>query len=515
MIKMTVSKEVVLLLAIFIVAILLRFLYFPKDIYFGIDQAIGSFAVKEILEGQPKLIGPSTTFPGLRHGVLHYYLYAPFYLIGNGDPVFAAAFLRVVNALGVFLIFMIGAILFNKYVGFLAAFLFAVSFEQTQFALYFNHPSLAVISILIMYLGLALHIFQKREIGLLVALLGLGLSIQFEFILTYLLIPFTIILFAFKKSLPEIGLKTVFIGVMVFTLTVLTFIIAEIKFSFRSINLLPQLLLGDTEKSLYRIISTYFFEMGQVIKFSLVGIDQWRLVTGVTVFISFLWLLFSKVRKQMIFLGVWFFSTIIVYFVTGGENLTVSIIQYHPNVGVSLSLTIFVSYLLYILGKKLNYLLTAVLITLITFLNFSQIQKINPYGSMPEINAQSFMLLSDQKKVLDYIYQDSNNKQFAVKAISMPFYINTTWSYLFEWYGQQKYGYLPVWGGKNAAGYAGNLVVQDAQDSLPQDRYLIIEPVRGIPQHLIDDFLREESYFTTIQDEKKFGKFIVQKRQKK
>lgn len=503
------------LLTIFIIALILRFRYFPNDIYFGIDQATGSFAVKEILEGQPKLIGPTTTFPGLRHGVLYYYLYAPFYMIGNGDPVFAAAFLRVANALGVFLIFMTGAVLFNKYVGFLSALLFAISFEQTQFALYFNHPSLAVISILIMYLGLALLIFRKKETGLIIALLGLGLSIQFEFILTYLFIPFVTILLVFRKSTQRISFKFLFAGAITFILTILTFIIAEIKFSFRSINLLPQLLIGNTEKSLYRIISTYFFEMGQVIKFSLIGLDQLRLVTAVVIFASFFRLLFSRIKKQIIFLGIWFFSTIIVYFVTGGEDLTVQIIQYHPNMGVSLSLTIFVAYMLYILGKKTSYLLTIFILILIAILNFSLIQKINPYGSMPEINAQSFMLLSDEKKIIDLIYSDAGGQPFAVKGITLPFYINSTWSYLFEWYGQQKYGYLPIWGGKNAAGYPGNLVVEEAQDKLPDNRYLIIEPVRGIPVHLINSYLQEESYFTNLQEEWKIGSFIVQKRQPK
>lgn len=512
---MTKVKILFFLLTIFIIALILRFRYFPDDIYFGIDQATGSFAVKEILDGQPKLIGPTTTFPGLRHGVLFYYLYAPFYMIGNGDPIFAAAFLRVINALGIFLIFMLGAVLFNKYVGVLAAFLFAVSFEQTQFALYFNHPSLAVISILIMYLGLALLIFQKKEIGLVIALVGLGLSIQFEFILTYLFIPFVIILLVFRKSLPKLGLKTLFLGMTAFLLTVLTFIIAEIKFSFRSINLLPQLLIGNTEKSLYRIISTYFFEMGQVIKFSLIGVDQLRLVTGMIVFISFWWLLFSKIRKQLAFLGIWFFSVIIVYFVTGGEDLKVDIIQYHPNVGVSLSLLLLIAYLLYSLGKKIGYTSIIPILIIITLLNFSLIQKINPYGSMPEINAQSFMLLSDEKKVIDFIYSDALGKPFVVKGITLPFYINSTWSYLFEWYGQQKYGYLPIWGGKNAAGYPGRLVVEEAQDKLPDNRYLIIEPVRGIPVHLINSYLQEENYFTNLQEEWKIGSFVVQKRQPK
>lgn len=509
------NKAIFFLISIFIFALILRFLYFPKDIYFGIDQANGSFAVKEILNGHPKLIGPSTTFTGLRHGVLYYYLYAPFYWISGGDPSWAAAFLRVVNAVGVFLIFIVTTMLFNVYVGLISASLFAVSFEQTQFALYFNHPSLAVISILLMYLGLSLLIFRKKNYGLIIALVGLGLSIQFEFLLTYLFISLILILVFFRKSIPRINYKTLAITLSAFFLSIFTFIMAEIKFSFRSTQLLPQLLFsGYTNRSLYRIVTTFLFEMGQVIKFNITGINELKLAMGLILFVTFLLLLLSKAKRQIFFLGIWFFSVIIIYFVTGGEKLDVDIIQYHPNVGVSISLIIFVSYLLFVIGKKSHWLITLLLIIFISFANLSLIQKINPKGSMSEINAQSFMLLSDEKKVLDFIYKDAAGKPFAVKGITLPFYINSTWSYLFEWYGKQRYGYLPIWGGKNASGYPGNLEVQEAQSKLPDKRYLIIEPSRGIPIYLISDYLKEEDYFTKVVEEKKIGEFTIQKREK-
>ena len=96
----------------------------------------------------------------------------------------------------------------------------------------------------------------------------------------------------------------------------------------------------------------------------------------------------------------------------------------------------------------------------------------------------------------------------------MPFLINTTWSYLFEWYGLQKYGYLPLWNGKNAEGFAGNLIVEEAQEKLPKNRYLIIEPTRGVPGYLIDEYLKEENYFTNVEKTHTIGMFIIQKRVK-
>ena len=502
-------------MAIFALAQFLRFLYFPDNIYFGFDQARDGYATKEILEGQMKLIGPPTTFEGLNHGVLYYYLYAPFYWLGGGDPAFVAAFLRVLNGLGVILIFAIAATLFNKYVGLISALLFALSFEQTQFALYLNHPSLAVISILTAFWGLSLLIFRQPPFGLIVALAGLGLSIQFEFLLVYLAVTFVSIIFTFRKIIPKLEARIKLLGAGVLFITLSSFIIAEVKFGFRSFNFLFQLLFGGLEKSLAKIFTLYFFEMGQVIKFNFTGETELKSVVALVLLISFLIFLKSKVRKQLTFLGLWFFSIIIIYFVGGGGDISTEVIQYHPNVGISLSLLIFVSFLLFSLWKKVGYLLPIVILITIFAVNFSLIRTINPQGSMAEINAQSFMLLSDEKKVLDYIYEESGQKEFAVKAITLPFYINTTWSYLFEWYGLKKYGYLPIWNGKNAAGFPGNLEVFDAQDKAPEQRYLIIEPIRGIPTYLIDDYLREESYFTDIEKQVKIGRFQVQVRYKK
>lgn len=506
------KKIGLILAAIFASAIVLRLLYFPQNIYFGFDQARDLYATAEIVKGNPKLVGPPTTFEGLNHGVLYYYLYAPFYLIGGGDPAYIAAMLRVLNAAGVFLIFLLSTIIFNKYVGLISAFLFAISFEQTQFALYFNHPPFAVISILIMFLGLGILIFRQKSYGLIIALLGMGLSIQFEFLLTYLIVPFLAILFIFREFVPKIDIKTLIFSFGVFLLSLSTFILAEVKFSFRSLTAIYQLI-GDQEKSLTRIIRMYLFEMGQIIKFNLTGDTEFKIIIGVVLIILLLTLLRSSVKKQTIFLSIWFFSVVIIYIISGGGDISTEVIQYHPNVGISLSLIIFTSYLLYNLGKK-SYLVSLVIISFISFSNFSLIEKNNPYGSIPEINAQSFMLLSDETKILDFIYKESHGDQFAVKAITMPFYVNTTWSYLFEWYGKKKYGYLPVWNGKNALGFPGNLKVEDAQDKAPSKRFLIIEPVRGIPTYLIDDYLREESYFSDIDKEVEIGKFKVQVRHK-
>ena len=503
-----------ILLIIFLAAPFLRFLFFPDNIYFGYDQARDAFAALNILKGDLKIVGPTTTFSGLNHGVLHWYILSFPYLIGAGNPEIASAFFRILNALGIFIIFYLGKILFDKKVGFITAFLLAISFEQSQFSIYLGNPALGSLSVPLMFLGLSLVIFARKNWGLILAFLGLGLSIQFQFALFYLITPFLLIIIYFRKSFLKLPAKIWTVSVFAGIVSISTFLIAEIKYGFRIMHALTQLVTSGSHKTIENIIGTYVYTINKMIEFNLTGNLVISPLAEIVLLGVFAFLLIKKdFREKIIFLGIWFFSLIITFLINGGvENPAVNFPLYYPNVGISIALLIFVAFVLYKLLTR-SKVLFFTLILIIFALNIFKINQLNPKGTILEINSQPGMLLSDEKKVLDYIYQDAKGP-FAVKALTMPLDINTTWSYLFEWYGQKKYGYLPTWNGKNALGYPGNLMVQEAQEGLPNKRYVIIEPLRGIPDYLVNDFLKEEGYFTKVLEEKKFGQIIVQKRTK-
>ncbi len=501
------------LLLIFILACILRFLYFPHNIYFGYDQARDAYAALEIAHGHLKIIGPSTSFPGLFHGVLYYYILAPLVLFWQSNPEIVAAAMRVLNACGVFLVFYLASILFSKKVGLLAALLYAVSFEESQFAIYMGNPSLAILSIVLMFLGLATVIFQKKDYGLPLALLGYGLSVQFQFALFYLIIPLVLILLYFRKSFLELKIKTYILSIVAILLSLSTFIIAEFKFGFRTIHSLISLATSGNGKNLSNIINTYLYTVNKMISFNLTGSLAISALVGITILVSFIYLIRQKDnREKMVFLGIWFFGLLITFYINGGsDDLSKNIPLYYPNIGISIALIIFVSFIFSKFIKSDNVLVF--LTAFIVFLNLHQINSLNPKGTIVEINAQQGMLLSDEKQAIDYMYKDAQGP-FAAKAVTMPADINTTWSYLFEWYGQKKYGYVPIWNGKNAVGFAGNLKVQEAQEGLPRKRYVIIEPLRGVPDYLVSDHLKNEDYFTDVVEQKYFGQIVVQKREK-
>src|SRR3990167_8429303 len=97
------SKYLLIIIA-FRAAIVVRWWFIPGGaISFAYDQARDGFVVQELLQGDLKLLGPSVSgVPGLAHGVLYYYLIAPVYYFGHGDPRIVAYFLSFIGALGVF-----------------------------------------------------------------------------------------------------------------------------------------------------------------------------------------------------------------------------------------------------------------------------------------------------------------------------------------------------------------------------------------------------------------------------
>lgn len=483
------------LFLIFLVAIVLRFLYFPNNIYFGFDQARDAFASLSVARGDIRLVGPPTSTPGLFHGPLYYYLFAPVYKISQGSPLGISAVLRVFNALGIFLVFYIAYLMFGKKSAYIASFLYAISFEQTQFAIYINHPSLGVISVLLFYLGLAMLIFQRKPKGWFVLALGLGLSLQFEFVLIVLLpILMAFLLIFFKKiSKPSLFQAIICSGMVLFFVS--SFLLAEIKFHSNSLPLIFSVANSTSSVSLldnFSLILNRFFQ-DNILNLS-------SPVYLVFYFFLFTWLWYEKKTVQAIFVILWMLGGILPYI----HNSNTLPLYYHV-MGASVGLLILVSYFL----SKKPFLLIIVLIS-----NLYLITSFNSFGSLPSFNVQSGMLLTHEIQVINYIYNQAKGKEFSINALTMPLYINTTWSYLFSWYAKGRN--LPIWGGEQALGYLGEntFKIETARSKLPDLQFLILEPTRGIAPNLVSDFVRLESYFTKVISQQSFGQFVVQTRAK-
>lgn len=489
--------------AIFLLAYFLRVLFLPKNsLTFGYDQARDAYISQQILKGDIKIQGPPASTPGLYHGVLYYYVLAPGYLLGHGSPVVVAYWMAFLNTLTVFVAFCLGYQLTKKVgVGILAAFLFAVSFEATQYATWLSNPTLGVLTVPLIYLGLWLWLAPRSSksgvgIGPILAAIGLGFSVQSEIFLIYHVIPITIWLFVSKK---EISKKSLILFGLTFLLSISTIILSEFKFGFRSLAGLQALALGEGgnlayAKSIGDYLILYLNQIGRIFAFnSYPGNIGWGggfvIVFGV----------YSLLKKDRVgsFLATWLFSHIWVVSVGGTSTPFLM-------VGIGPAVSLIIAYYLYKFPKPLMAFVLAVIISS----NISMVLKENPKGATL-FSIQKDMHLSKQISAIDYTYNQAQGKPFSINSLTSPLYINIVWTYLYKWYGLPKYGYVPSWHGRDQVGQLDSLEKVNKQDAVS---FLIIEPMAGIPEQYLSLTIGEEDSKTKLLEEKYFGELRVQKR---
>ena len=161
---------------------------------FSYDQARDAFTILDLLRGDLKIQGPPTSTRDFFHGVLYYYVVAPGYFFGHGSPIIAAVWLSAINSLGIFIsYFMALRLLNNHFWAGITALLIALSYEQTQYAIYLANTALAPLSVPLIYFGLWLWRHQKNA-GPLLTGLALGLSFQANFIFIYHLVVVIILI---------------------------------------------------------------------------------------------------------------------------------------------------------------------------------------------------------------------------------------------------------------------------------------------------------------------------------
>ena len=86
--------------------------------------------------------------------------------------------------------------------------------------------------------------------------------------------------------------------------------------------------------------------------------------------------------------------------------------------------------------------------------------------------------LSEQMAVVDQAYEWSGGEEFSISALTSPYGVVTTWGYMFDWYGKNKYGYKPRWFGSDQTGLPGEGLLERI-DNVERIHVVIYEPYFG------------------------------------
>ena len=205
---------------------------------------------------------------------------------------------------------------------------------------------------------------------------------------------------------------------------------------------------------------------------------------------------------------MWLFSPGLIYPLEKLNSYFLNIGNLYPLI----LLTIFLLNDISIHFKKYRNIFLILAIGAICFNNGYSILKENNNGETL-FSVQYGNILNVEKKVIDYIYSDSKEKPFAINTVTNPLLINTTWAYLFDWYGRSKYTFMPHW-----LGYPFDDVGKEVKfNESPWEQkgktlYLIIEPVGGIPEEYIKAYKLYENSRSKLVQTVRIGKITVEKR---
>ena len=506
------SKYLLIIIA-FLAAIVVRWWFIPGGaISFAYDQARDGFIVQELLQGDLKLLGPSVSgVPGLAHGVLYYYLIAPAYYFGHGDPRIVAYFLSFMGALGVFTTFSLSFLLTKKVLpSILSAFIFAFSFESVQYANLLTNASMGVWFTPLVYIGLYLWIKKAWKWSPIFTGLSLGLAVQSEVALAYHFAPIIFWLSIFRK---EIKLKDVLISGLSFLVAVSTMIASEVKFGFPGIKGVLYLLGGQDQisggKELSDFISIFLNQTGKTFAFNIFPLNI--VFGGILGFFMLIYSTASEwgiIKKEILTWQTFLASYILAHFLAlpfGGTNMR------HLMVGAGVGIAVFTGIFISKYFSK-NKIIFAAAILMVIGSNIYKTFKENINGQTI-FPLQLDLVLSKELKAIDYTYMKADGKPFSISTLTSPLHVNTLWSYLYNWYGKEKYGYIPYWVGRDQVGTLGNNL--GTPPSNVTNHFFIIEPTYGIPELWVTYAKGDQESMSGFIEKTNFGEIVVEERMMK
>jgi 4-amino-4-deoxy-L-arabinose transferase-like glycosyltransferase len=446
----------ILLLLVFFLGIALRIPeIINRNYLFGFDQGWNYNLVKEIVvDHKFRLIGAETSlgvgFNGVFHGPGYYYLLAIFYILFKGDPYGGLVLMFLSGLITLIITYILGLKIFGKIGALILLFLVSNSppiISQSRF-LWTPHPASVLIIILfgLIYLS-TFNPIKFLPLAMLVAAMvyhfHLGIAIP-------LIISVFIYSFIFVNNRWQILFRNIFAIIIAF----IPGILFEIRHNFMAINGIIQYL-----NELFQPHSS-----SRIYKFTEHLLNYWTNAVGTFPFplilskfipelLFFIFIIFgvvycfkTKIEKPqkglLIYLITLLFTTWIFFMSLNNNIWDYYLIPLHF---VYCFLTVYICLNLIknnSISRNISYLIFGLIVLIFGLGAFQQLYKTytsdyKDYGGVEKILGK--------KAALDAIFKDANSKPFTIMIFTPPVY-TYPYDYLFFWYGNRKYGFIPKTG---------------------------------------------------------------------
>ncbi len=512
-----------LLFVTFIIGIFLRTYRTADLLGFYYDQGRDALEVAKILHGNFTLIGPTTGFAGIFRGPFWFYWLLPGYVFGGGSPIIAAIYVATINALGIIVLYIIGAVFFNRITGLLVAFFVTCSYYAVLSARWLSNPSPVWLFGPLAFLCIALA-FKKSWKFLPLGLFSLGLTLQLEEAGMGFVVLAVIMYLALHAK--QLQIKQWLLGALSFFITFLPLAFFDLRHQFLNTKGVLKLLFGNGDQHSFgmnhdvfaklRIYSGEFgkelFVNGNLHTFtSLPGIFLLLLLLGIGLgYVLYAhkeklpsFFLQYKVAKKdkrkkinvlqffhahdvLLFACLWLFIPLLSLYFYQQPLYEYYIVGLYP---------IFFLLVAYALSQyaKIRFGIFVVLFAVFLFLLPNK-SFLKGYLSSHVEQMSSTITLENQRQAMAYIYKSAEGKTFAV-AVYVPPQLTYSYDYLFRWYRKAYYPQVP-----------------ETPLAQAQLFYTLHEIDQEHPK-LAEEWLMDKDTKGTTLEAKRFGGITVEKRE--
>lgn len=390
----------------------MRLYLLPERTSFDADQEEIAFKAKEILSGNPVLLGPKTSLGGFSIGPGFTYLWSFFSFFLKGDPLAGAClsvFLGVSFIIGVYLI---SEKIFSGKVAWALSLMLAVSINIISWDQIPWAPSLFYLSELLVFYGA--YISDKKEYGLPLVALGLALGLQSHFAVFLILLPVLIYLIIFK---PIINKKNIFISVLILFVSYLPILVYDLThnfINFQRLTTIFSLSQSGNPPTTGKLFTTLVSNSVNIVWLNFPGMARYMLFLSAIGFS--IWNIFKddKFKRVMTLSILLLFIPFIIF------------LFYKSNFSEYYLMTAVVPFV-FILGRvfwsiKSKFLLLLIL-SVLTFVNVRNVI----YSYKP-------MNLSAKKQIVHKIVEMGGKDGYGVSLSTAPGY-SFGYSYIFDYYG--------------------------------------------------------------------------------
>lgn len=487
---------------ILILSFVVRVYNIGRLLGFYFDQGRDALVIWDLWhKGKLFLVGPTTGLAGIFRGPYYYYLIAPFYLIGRGNPLFPLVFLIFTSVVAIVFIYYLGQKIQGRATGIIAAILAGFSFNIVIASRWLSNPTPMLLFSMILVWAM-LKVNEGKKWGWPVIALVSGLSL-FSFGSAGELFYFPAILFFLIWTVLRQGYggqsslnnKVVFISIALFVLTFLPLVLFDIKHDGilrnnmfntfvgeKSFTLPSGSLFESRNKSYYDIFSTKLFHSRGKREIAAL----WGLGLSFILFLPSL----IKNKKTRIILILLISPLAGLYFYQGNYMV---LYDYYMT-GYYL---IFILLVAVVLGKIWSHKLGMFIVAYFVYLFILNNYDVLNYKLKDKSDGPGSVALVNQLESVDGVLNSAKGEKFNVD-VYVPPVIPYSYDYLFLW---------------RATVRCGDTLCGLTMKENVKNLYTLYEKDSNNPDRL-QAWMNRQDGIGKVLEEKSFGGIVVQKRER-